>query len=439
MRALLNKSRVWHWLAALFAFVLLLVSPSPAVAAAEVRVVTIHGVVNPVTARYLERELERAAFDAAPLVVLRIDTPGGLESSMRDMTKALLGAKVPVVSYVAPSGARAASAGMFVALAANVAAMAPGTEIGAAHPVKLGTPASAMDAKVVNDAAAFVRAIAETRHKNGAWVERAVRESVSLTAEEARNEGVIDLVARDTQDLLAQLDGRTLRTAAGEETLHTTALRLDERPMLVSERVLHVLSDPNIAYLLFLLGLVGVVAELYHPGALVPGTLGAIALVFALVSFGNLPISWAGVLLILTAVGLFVAELHTGVGALAAGALVALVTGSLLLYSPSATDRTVAVSPWIVALMTALVASFFLVVVRATFRARRLAVRTGIPALTGRSGVATSELAPAGTVRVDSEVWSAESEGGPIHQGEHVRVTGAAGVTLRVAKSPPPA
>jgi membrane-bound serine protease (ClpP class) len=326
---------------------------------------------------------------------------------------------------------------MFIALAANVAAMAPGTEIGAAHPVKLGAPDSAIDAKVINDTAAFVRAIAEKRHRNGAWVERAVRESASLSAEEAQHQGVVDLVARDTEDLLAQLDGRTLATASDERTLHTTALRLDDRPMLASERVLQVLADPNIAYLLFLLGLLGIVAELYHPGSFVPGTFGAVALVLSLVSFGNLPISWAGVLLILVAVGLFVAELHTGVGALAGCALVALVVGSLLLYSPSAAGRGVSLSPWIVAGMSTLVATFFLVVVRATLRARRLAVRTGIPALTGRSGVATSELTPAGTVRVDSEVWSAESEGGPIHAGEHVRVTGAAGVTLRVTKSPP--
>jgi membrane-bound serine protease (ClpP class) len=431
----------WHGLAAAVALVLVLVGATrPAAAdAGAARVVSIHGVINAVTARYLERELERAAGDGTPLVILRIDTPGGLEPSMREMTKALLGARVPVVSYVAPSGARAASAGMFVALAADVAAMAPGTEIGAAHPVKLGAAESTVDVKVVNDAAAFIRAIAETRHKNGVWAERAVRESASLTAEEARREGVVDLVAQGTQDLLLQLDGRTVKAEGGERTLRTGGLHLDERPMLAGESALQILSDPNVAYLLFLLGLLGIVAEVYHPGSLVPGTLGAVALVLALVSFGNLPISWAGVLLILVAVGLFLAELHTGVGAFAGGALIALVVGSLLLYSPSVSGRAVAVSPWIVAGMSALVAMFFLVVVRATLRARRLAVRTGIAALTGRPGIATSELAPVGTVRVDSEVWSAESDDGPIHEGEPVRVIGAAGVTLRVTRAAPQA
>ncbi|MDF2692586.1 MAG: putative rane-bound ClpP-class protease [Labilithrix sp.] len=399
-----------RWLAAALAFVLVLVLPSAradAPLAPEARLLTARGQIDPVTARYLEREIERADVDGADLVVVELDTPGGLDASMREIVQTLLGSRVPVVVHVAPAGARAASAGMFVTLAASVAAMAPGTAIGAAHPVTIGRAKAdpAMADKVVNDAAAFARAIAATRHRNADWPERAVRESVSLTSDEALRERVIDLVASDVPDLLRQLDGRSVPTASGDRPLHTAGLHVDARPMLVSERIVQIVSDPNVAYLLFLLGLLGIAAELYHPGTFVPGTLGAIALVLALVAFGNLPISWAGIVLILLAIG------------------------------PAAPGPTVRVSPALVIVMSATVAAFFLLVVRATLRARHLAVRTGIPVLVGHVGVATSELAPAGTVRVDSEVWSAEAEGEPIHAGERVIVVGGAGVTLRVTRS----
>jgi membrane-bound serine protease (ClpP class) len=420
---------------------LLTTTPLFAADSAPGRALDVHGMIDAVTARYLAREVARADEDRTPLVIVRLDTAGGLESSMREMTQTLLASRVPVVVYVSPAGARAASAGMFVTLAANVAAMAPGTAIGAAHPVKLGGSASSdaiLEGKIVNDVAALARAIAETRHRNGSSAERAVRDSVSFSAEEAQREGVVDIVARDLPDLLGQLDGRTVATAEGARTLHAAGLTIAERPMLATERVLQAISDPNIAYLLFLLGLIGIVGEVYHPGAILPGTLGGLSLLLALVAFGNLPIAWAGVLLIALAIGFFIAELHTGTSALAVCALVALVVGSLLLYSPSGPSspaaESVRVSPWLIGGMTALIAAFFLLVVRATLRVRRLAVQTGIAALTGQLGVAASELAPAGTVRVDSEVWSAESEAGPIHEGEPVRVVGVSGVTLRVTR-----
>ncbi len=402
------------------------------------------GAVDPVMARYIEREIGRAEADDAKAVVVELDTPGGLDASMREIVQTLLDAEVPVAVHVAPAGARAASAGMFVTLAASVAAMAPGTAIGAAHPVMAvgGRDVDpTIEAKAVNDAAALARAIATLRHRNTDWPERAVRESVSLTSDEALRAGVIDLVAVDLGDLLRQLDGRTVATASGDRTMHTAGTVAVERPMPVNERLVQIVSDPNVAYLLFLVGLLGIAAELYHPGTFIPGTIGAIALVLALVAFGNLPISWAGVVLILLAIGLFVGELQTGTGALAVVALVALVVGSLLIYSPpegASPGPAVRVSLGIVVLMSAVVAGFFLFVVRATLRTRRLAVQTGIPVLVGRTGVATSELTPAGpagTVRVDGEVWSAEPEGEVIHAGEDVTVLGASGVTLRVARS----
>jgi membrane-bound serine protease (ClpP class) len=427
----------------MFALALGLVRPSAHADerhAPPAHLLSLRGGIDPVTARYLEREIKRAEADGAELVIVQLDTPGGLESSMREIVQTLLASRVPLVVYVAPPGARAASAGMFVTIAAGVAAMSPGTEIGAAHPVRLGGDKtdSTMEAKVVHDAAAFARTIAETRHRNSAWPERAVRESVSLTSAEALREGVIDLVAADVPDLLRQLDGRSVPTASGDRIVHTGDLVVDERPMHAVERIVRVVGDPNLAYLLFLVGLLGITAELYHPGTFVPGSIGTISLVLALVGFGNLPISWAGVVLILLALGLFVGEVHTGAGALAVLGLVAFVVGSLLLYGPSEPTSpwpAVRVSPVMIAVMSAAVAAFFLLVVRATLRARHLAVRTGLPVLVGHVGIATSELAPAGTVRVDSEVWSAESEGETIHAGERVKVVGAAGVTLRVTRS----
>jgi membrane-bound serine protease (ClpP class) len=421
----------------------LVMAPTPARAEEHhthtAHLLSVHGVIDPVTARYLEREIGRAEADAAELVIVRLDTPGGLDSSMREIVQTFLASRVPLVVYVAPPGARAASAGMFVTLAAGVAAMAPSTAIGAAHPVRLGSGSTdpALEAKVVHDAAAFARAIAETRHRNTAWPERAVRESVSLTDDEALREGVIDLVAADVPELLRQLDGHTVATASGDRTIHTAGVGIDERPMLVTEHVVRVVSNPNVAYLLFLLGLLGITAELYHPGTFVPGTVGTIALVLALVAFGNLPISWAGIFLILLAIGLFVGEIHTGSGALAVAGIGAFIVGSLMLYAPRAPaspEPVIRVSPGLIAVMAAAVAAFFLLVVRATWRARTLAVQTGIPVLVGQVGVATSELAPGGTVRIDSEVWTAQSEGGTIHSGERVKVIGVAGVTLRVTR-----
>jgi membrane-bound serine protease (ClpP class) len=401
---------------------------------------TIDGVINPLTARYLERGLQEAARARAEVVVVRLDTPGGLESSMRQMTRMLLSSPVPVVVYVAPPGARAASAGMFLTIAAHVAAMAPGTNIGAAHPVGIGGQNDkVMAAKVTNDAAALARALAAQRGRNAEWAERAVRESVSITAGEALKQDVIDLVAADLPQLLRRLDGRQVVTTSGATTLHTAAAPVTERPMTLLERILLTLIDPNIAYLLMSLGTIGIIAELYHPGSLFPGISGVIALILAFTAFGSLPINWAGVVLLLLAVALFVAELHTqGIGFLAVGGTVAFVLGSLMLFSPfqpiSPAMPAVQVSPWLIGATTAGIAGFFLLVLRSAIHATRSPVVTGIQALIGRIGVALSDLAPLGRVRVAGEVWTAVSETGPIPAGEAVEVVGVEGVTLRVIR-----
>ena len=414
---------------------------APGEADGELRLLTIDGVINPLTARYLAREVQAAADEGSRLIVVRLDTPGGLESSMREMTETILGSSVPLVVYVAPPGAHAASAGMFLTIAAHVAAMAPGTNIGAAHPVGIGGGQvdTVMAGKLVQDAAALARAIASARDRNAAWAEEAVRRSVSITAEEAVEQNVADLVAADLAELLRLLDGRTVATTAGEVTLRTADLRVIERPMRLTERILHTITDPNIAYILFTLGVVGLMAELYNPGTLFAGLTGVIALVLAFTAFGSLPIGWAGVLLLLVAVGLLVAELYTdGVGVLAVMGLVAFVLGSLMLYTPvrpvSPTMPDVGVSTWLIAVMAIGIGGFFAVVLRAIATARRAPVATGPPALVGRAGVATSDLSPGGRVRVDGELWSAVAESGSIQAGEPVQVIGLDGVTLLVRR-----
>ena len=437
-----RKIRVMTWLFALLALVgiLALIPRAEGAANAEVRLLTIDGVINPLTAQYLTRELREGAEAQVEVVVVLLNTPGGLESSMREMTEAMLNSPVPVVVFVAPPGARAASAGMFVTIASHVAAMAPGTNIGAAHPVGLGGQTDpVMAEKLVNDAAAQARAIAATRGRNAAWAEQAVRESVSITAEEALDQGVIDLIASDLDDLLQKIDGRRLVTAEGEVILRTAEASVVERPMNLVEGILHAITDPNVAYILFTIGVIGIIAELYNPGALFPGITGAISLVLAFVAFGSLPINWAGILLLLLAVGLFVAELYTeGIGILAAGGLIAFILGSLMLYTPltptSPAMPEVQVSLWVTAIMAGGIAGFFTLVLRAVLRARRAPIMVGVEALIGRTGTAVSDLTPVGTVRVDSEIWRAIAEEGPVRAGEEVQITNVEGVTLKVKR-----
>lgn len=430
----------------LAALLALVAGAAPVVAQAteppEVRLLTIDGVINPLTARYLERELGEAA-SGATAVVLRLDTPGGLESSMRRMVEAILGAGVPVVVHVAPPGARAASAGMFLVLSAHVAAMAPGTNMGAAHPVTIGgqQPDTTLAEKMVSDAAALARAIAQRRGRNADWAELAVRRSVSVTAREAVEIDVVDLVVEDLDALLARVDGRRVRTAAGVTVLRTAGARVVARPMSLPERILHAITDPNIAYLLTTIGIIGIIAELYNPGMIFPGVTGGIALILAFVAFGSLPVNWAGVALLALGIGLFIADLAAeGIGLLAVGGLVAFVLGSLMLYSPlsppSPAMPEARVSPWLIAAVAAGMGALLLFVGRALLRARREPVAIGADALVGRVGVAESRLAPRGAVRIDSEVWSAAVEDGAdaIARGEPVEVVGLEGVVLRVRK-----
>ena len=420
--------------------ILLLVSRPTAAYATEgsVIVIEVNGVINPLTAQYLDRTLRLATQQLAHLVVIQLDTPGGLESAMRQMVQALTESSLPTVVYVAPSGARATSAGLFIATAANVAAMAPATHIGAAHPVPLGTEASeVMDAKMISDAAALARSVAESRGRNVEWVERAVRENLSVTAEEALELGVIDLIAEDLEDLLRQLDGRRVVTARGSVVLETRWRAVERHPMNLTERFLHVITDPNIAYLLLSLGTLFLLAELAEPGLSLAGIASVVSFVIAFMALGNLPVNWAGVALLALSIVLFLVGLLTDTETVVTVAgLVPFVLGSLLLFSPftltSPAMPDLRVSPWLIGVTGTSIVAFSLVVLRAIIAAGRLPPKSGAEHLIGQRGTALTDLTPHGQVRVDLQDWSAVAVESEIHAGDPVQVVRVAGVRLNV-------
>lgn len=409
----------------------------------EVYIATLEGVINPLSASYLARALSRAEREGARALVLQLDTPGGLESSMREMTKIILASRIPVIVYVTPAGGRAASAGMFITISAHIAAMAPGTNIGAAHPVALGgeEQGEVMAGKVVEDAAALARSLATIRNRNANWAENAVRKSLSATAEEALKLDVIDLVSPSLPNLLQRVDGRQVKTKAGDVTLRVKDSRRVPISMTLLERLLHIITDPNIAYLLLSIGAIGIIAELYNPGTFVSGIVGVISLALAFVALGALPIGWAGVGLMILAIALMVGEIETeGFGALGVGAIIAFVMGSLLLFVPvtpvSPSLPSVRVSPWVILLVTTTLASFLLLVIGMAVQARRRPIATGIEGLIGQQGRAITRLDPMGIVNVGGEQWSAESIEGAIEAGVTVEIVSVSGVILHVHPVP---
>jgi membrane-bound serine protease (ClpP class) len=408
-------------------------------AARVVDVVQLNGIIGPATARYVLRGLRQASSDGAEALIIELDTPGGLLTSMDQIAKALLASPTPTIVYVWPSGARAASAGVFVTYAANVAAMAPTTHLGAAHPVNVapggGTTAEdkTMIAKVTNDAVAEIRGFAARRGRNPDWAERAVRESVSITEEEALRLHVIDLIADSPQALLAAVDGRKVLTPGGARVLHTRGARLVENPMDATERFLLVLSDPNIGFVLMTMAIYGIIFELSNPGSVFPGVIGGLALILALASFAVIEVNLAGLLLIGFALILFIADIKVpSHGILTAGGLAAFVFGSLLLTERQAPFLRISIT--LILTMAALTAAFFAFAVGAGIRAQAQKVYTGREALLGAIGVTRSDLGPSGTVFVDGELWSAESENGAIPAGQRVRVVQVRGLHLVVRK-----
>lgn len=406
----------------------------------HVDLITVKGVIDPFTAQYVSRGLDIAQGDGAQCLVIQLDTPGGSDAPMRDIVQKMLNSSVPIAVYVSPGGARAGSAGVFITLAANIAAMAPGTNIGAAHPVAMpGTELTEVtEEKATSDAAAYVRAIAEKRGRNAEWAEKAVRESASIIATEAVESQVVDLIADDLTALLDKIDGREVITAAGPVTLNTRGASVRTISMNFAENFLHVIVNPNIAYLLLSIGTLALVAEFYHPGAILPGVTGAICLILAFVAFGSLPVNWGGVALIVLAVVLFILDIKVAGFMLSVGGAIAFVLGSLMLFSPfappSPTMPRFTVSWPLIILMTAAITSFFLFALSAGLMAQRKRVASGIESMVGATGIAASDLDPWGTIQVRSELWSAAAEEGSIRKGEQVRVVGAEGVRLKVIK-----
>jgi len=396
----------------------------------EVIVLTYAGPISPGAAEYIMRGIAESEARNASALVLQIDTPGGLDSSMRQIVQREMSARVPVIAFVAPQGARAASAGCIIVLGAEVAAMAPGTNIGAAHPIY--SSGGTVSEKIVNDSAAYARSLAGAHHRNSAWAERAVRESVSATAEEALSLRVIDLMANDVPQLLSALDGRVLHLPTGDTKLMLNGVQVSSLEMDFREKVLGVLTDPTIAYLLFLLGVLAIVVEVYAPHGFVTGTVGVVAVLLALVGLANLPVQISGLALLLLGMALLGLELKiTSHGFLTLLGLIAFVFGSLLLLPRIPGYR---ISPFAIGTVALVWAGMLGAVVRLVLRSRRAPVITGTDRLTGRAGVAKTDLSPRGVVLVGSEDWDAIAEIPPIARGERISVTSVDGLTLHVRR-----
>jgi len=399
------------------------------------------GDINNITEAYIATEVARAESEHADALLVVLNTPGGISTSMDDIVTSLLNSTVPTIVYVYPSGARAASAGLFVAQSADIVAMAPGTNIGSAHPIDASGADIGGDLgkKVLNDAVTRVRQLASMHGRNADWAAQAVTDSVNIDAEQAVSLHVADLEAADIPTLLRQVDGRTVPRASGALTFHTAGASLADEPMPFWQVFLTALIDPTIAALLLLLAAYGIITELSQPGAILPGVVGGIAAVLAVVSLANLPVNIAGALMLIVALGLFVADIKANThGILSAGGIVALVLGLAFLVNTGPIG--LGVSPILIALAALVSFVFFVLFVRRIWAARLLPVTTGSEALLGARGEAREEIAPEGMVFVKGALWRAVAEGGPIHAGSTVRVTGRKGLQLQVAaqENPPP-
>ena len=403
-------------------------------------VMTVDGIINPVKERFISRAIDQAQEDGAELLIIQLDTPGGLLSSTREIVKLLLESPVPIAVFVSPKGARAGSAGTFITAAANFAVMAPGTNIGAATPIS--STGQDLDetlaSKVENDAAALIRSIAQDRGRNQDKLEETVRSAASYSALEAFTDNVVDLIAEDLGDLLAQLDGRSAKTSTGTVVMETLGLEILSFEKNILEHFLEFISDPNVSFILLTVGGLGIVVEVFNPGLIAPAVVGVICLLLAFLALGNLPVNWAGVVFVLLAVVLAVLEIVVaGFGILGVGALVSLIVGGLLLFTqfgaPSPTLPPISVSRWLLAGTGAVVALSLSYVVGLAYQSRRQGPPEKSGVLTGARGTVTGELAPRGIVLVGNETWTAISEDGSvISVGEPVVVRRVDGLILTV-------
>jgi len=408
----------------------------PGAQARAVHVLTADGAVGPVMERYIDRGIDAAEDEEGEAVVLRLDTPGGLITSMNGIVKRILSSEVPVIVYVSPRGGHAASAGTFITMAAHVAAMAPATRIGAATPVGAGGEEiqGPLGDKVTNDAAAQIRALAELRGRNAEWAESAVRDAAAVNADEALELNVVDLVADDLDELLDDVDGREVELDSGRQVkLETRQADVAFNDMNFIERFLDLIADPNIALLLLSLGSLAIFIEIVHPGVIFPGVFGVIALILGFFSLSVIPFNWAGVALIIFAFVLFGLEIFVPSGGiLGGGGVVALILGGLLLTSGNPPEFQI--SRWLVIGLAAAMGGMVLFVLVNIFRIRMMPAQVGMETMVGRSAVARSTLDPKGYVFIDGEMWGAESEVGTIDQGERVVITEVHGLKLKVKK-----
>lgn len=459
MRPSLRARARWGWLRLVMALVYLLgglalvaIGPSIGQQAnnGPVLVFDVKGVIGFTSADYLKRAVQRAQDENASLIIMRIDTPGGLVSSTREMIQTILASPIPIVGYVAPSGARAASAGTYLMYASHLAAMAPATHLGAATPIQMGAPgttpptqpskdeknddgqAGAAERKLMNDAVAYLRGLAELRNRNADWAEKAVREGATLTANQALQENVIEIVAPDLRELLAAVDGRSVTTSAGPVTLATR-----DKPFIQIDpswhiQVLQVIADPNVAFILLLIGIYGILFELLNPGAIFPGVIGGISLVLALTALTVLPTNLGGVALLLLGIALLAGEAFTpGFGIMGIGGIVAFILGGLFLFDPDQVDIDFSVSTPLIIGAAIASAGILAGVLGVAVRSRQRQVRTGAEQLIGSSGEVVQWSGQTGRVRVHGETWGARS-GSVLLEGDPVVVTDREGLTLIV-------
>lgn len=390
--------------------------------------------INPSSAEYIQQGIEKAEKENAECLIINLNTPGGLLTSTRDIVTNIMQSKVPVIVYISPSGAHAGSAGTFITLASNIAAMAPGTNIGAAHPVTLeGKTDAVMNEKVTNDASAFIRTIAEKRGRNIQWADDAVRNSVSITEQEALEKNVINIVAVNEKDLLKQVDGKQVQMGTATKILHTANATVENLEMGFFQKVLSRLSDPNIAYIIMMLGFFGLLFELFNPGAIFPGIVGVICLILAFYSMSSMPVNYAGLALIIFGIILYLLEIKiVSHGMLAIGGTISVLLGSMFLFRASPADNFVSLSYTVIFSVTTVTTLFFLFIITMGLRAQRAKPVSGANALIGQTAVSLSALDPSGQVSVVGEIWRAVSLSDPIKANENVIIKEIKELTLYV-------
>jgi membrane-bound serine protease (ClpP class) len=406
---------------------------APSSSYADVTVIDVDGVVNPVMSEFISENIEAVEKENADALVIRLDTPGGLDTSMRSIVKKIISSEIPVIVYVSPSGARAASAGVFITIAAHVAAMSPGTNIGAAHPVGVGSKMDkTMTDKAVNDASAYIKSLAEKRNRNADWAEKAVRESASITEKEALKLNIIDFIAPDIKTLLDSINGKKVETSLGKHVISTKDAAIVYKKMGLRQKILDIISNPNVAYLLMLLGFYGIFFELNNPGAIFPGVIGVISLILAFYSFQTLPVNYAGILLITLGVILFILEIMvTSFGLLTIGGIISMLIGSVMLFDSPFPFLKLSFKVILPAVIVT--AAFFSLTIYLALRAYRRKPVTGAEGLIGLEGEAKTDIHTRGQAFVHGEIWNARSDE-PIKAGDRIMVEKVENLILKVRR-----